>query len=198
METDMTARTAVLVGTLALLIPMATAAQSIEQQTVDAQLATPTLDSRAIVTAVDLKSTPLRDGVAAIANAAGITVRYHSAVANLDALSDVKVSNAAVGDALQTVLAPKGLAFKTTSARSVFVYPNTPENREKYTDSVRTFAIAKADPAMLMTLVNRALKIGPDDLRPVIVTIRESRKISARATPETMALIARVIAENDK
>jgi general secretion pathway protein D len=169
-----------------------------EQQTIDAQLAAPTLDSRAIVAELDMKAVPLGDVIAAIAKSGGITVRYHSAVTNLDALSTAKLSNAAAGDSLQIVLAPKALAFKATGARSVFIYPDTPENRAKYTESVRTFAIVTADIAALTTTLNRAIAPTADDLRPTIVSVRDSRTIHVRATPDMMAKLVKVIADNDK
>ena len=169
-----------------------------EQQTIDAQLAAPKLDARAIVAELDMKAVPLGDIVGAIAKSGGITVRYHSAVTNLDALYIAKLSNAAAGDALQTVLGPKALAFKATGARSVFIYPDTPENRAKYTESVRTFAIVTADVMALTTILNRAITPAADDLRPTIVSVRDKRTIHVRATADTMARIAKVIADNDK
>ena len=196
----MTARPTVLFLALALCVPVVAGAraQSPEQRTADAQLAAPKLDSSVTITGLDLTATPLKEIVETIAKAGGITVRYHSAVTNLDTPSAVKLSNAKVEDALRTVLDPKALAFKATGAKSIFVYPDTPANREKYSDSVRTFTIVKADLIVLVTTVNRSLTVGADDLRPTIVSMREPRTITVRATPDTMAKIAKVIADNDK
>jgi len=194
----MTPPMAVIAVALVLLVPETTDAQSREQLTIDAQLAAPKLDSRAIVAELDMKAVPLGAIIGAIAKSSGITVRYHSAVTNLDALSTAKLSNAAAGDALQTVLAPKALTFKATGARSVFIYPDTSENRAKYSESVRAFAIATADVAALTTTLNRAITPTADDLRPTIVSVRDSRTIHVRATPDMMAKVAEVIADNDK
>jgi len=170
-----------------------------EQLMVDAQLGTPKLDPRAVVTAVYFAASPLRDSVAAIARSGGITVRYHSGVTNLDEVSAVKLVDSTVEDALRTVLNPRGLAFKATGSKAVFVYPDTPENREKYTESMRTFAIAKADIGALSVILNRSIApLGADELRPTIVSLRDSKVIAARATPDMMAKIARLIADNDK
>jgi len=148
----MTARASILILALVVSVPVVAGAQaqSPQQRQAAAQLAEPKLDSNAIVAALDLTATPLKDVVAAIAKAGGITVRYHSGVTNLDAVSAVKLSNAKVEDALHTALDPKGLAFKVTGAKSVFIYPDTPANREKYPESVRTFPIAKADVDILV------------------------------------------------
>jgi hypothetical protein len=194
----MTPRNAVIVVALVLLVPGAAGAQSLEQQTVDAQLAAPKLDSRAIVAELDMKAASLGEIVGAIAKAGGLTVRYHSAVTNLDAPLAVKLSNTAAGDALEIVLAPKKLAFKATGARSVFIYPDTPENGAKYTESVQTFKIVTADVMALTVILNRSITPTADDLRPVVVSVRDSRTIHVRATPDMMARLAKVIADNDK
>jgi type II secretory pathway component HofQ len=194
----MTPRIAGIVIPLVLLVPGIAGAQSMEQRTVDAQLAAPTLDSRAIVAELDMKAAPLGDIIGAIAKSGGITVRYHSAVTNLDAPTTARLSNTAAGDALQTVLAPKSLAFKATGARSVFIYPDTPENRAKYTESVRTFTIVTADVMALTVILNRSITPADDDLRPTIVSLRDKRTIHVRATPDMMAKLATVIADNDK
>ena len=91
------------------------------------------------------------------------------------------------------------MTFKATGSKSVFVYPDTPANREKYTDFVRTFVIAKADIGTLATILNKSLSsMTADELRPTIVSLKDSRTVTVRATPEMMTRIATVIADNDK
>jgi hypothetical protein len=87
------------------------------------------------------------------------------------------------------------LTFKATGAGRPSSTEYAGEPRE--TESVRTFAIVNANLGALMA-VNRAITVGADDLRPVVVTIPSSRTIAVRATPDVMARIARVIADNDK
>jgi hypothetical protein len=170
--------------------------QSPEQRMVDAQLAAPKLVEGPVN--LDLAATPLKDVVAAIAQAGGIAVRYHSAVAGLDAVAAVKLANSTVADALKTALAGRAMNFKVTGTKSVFIYPDTPANREKYTDAVRTFPIARANVSTLMQLLNGALTTGADDLRPTIVSMKEPPTITVRATPDMMTKIAKLIADNDK
>ena len=170
-----------------------------EQQMVDRQLAAPKLDPQAIVATIELAQTSVGDILGAIAKAIGISVRYHSSISSLGALTSAKLSNVDVEAALHTVLDSRSLVFKATGPRSVFVYPDTPQNREKYTESIRTFPVAHADVNALSTIINRAITpIGADDLRPTVVTTRASRSVIVRATPEMMARIAKVIADNDK
>ena len=194
----MAPRFAVPVLALVLIVALNTGvhSQSPEQRMVEAQLAAPKLVEGPVN--LDLPAAPLKDVVAAIAKAGGITVRYHSAVAGLDTIAAVKLEKSTVADALKTTLAGRALALKATGSRSVFVYPDTPANREKYTDAVRTFPIAKADVNTLMTFLNGALTTGPDDLRPTIVSMKVPPTVSVRATPDVMAKIAKLIADNDK
>ena len=167
------------------------AAQSTAQMS--AQLAFPKLASTPTVT-IDLAGKPLKDVVTAM----GVSARYHSAISGLDEAASVKLSNSTLEDGLRTVLGAKHLAFKATSQKSVFVYPDTPENRSKYTESVKEFTIAKAPVNRLVQTLNQSLTFGADDLRPTIVSDNESRTIAARATPDVMAKIAKIIADNDK
>jgi type II secretory pathway component HofQ len=169
-----------------------------EQRQVDAQTAAPKLAPGAPVT-LDFQNTALRDILASVAAAGGVSVRYHSGVTNLDVPAGAKFSNSTVEDALQTVVQPRGLAYKVTGAKSVFIYPNTPENREKYTETVRTFSVVNANVNNLGQVLNQALtEPGPDELRPVIVTMGAARTVTVRATADTMAKIAKIIADNDK
>jgi len=184
-----------------LLVPVAATAQAPltpEQRQVEAQTAAPKLAPGATVT-LELQNTALRDVLASVAAAGGVTVRYHSGVTGLDVPAGAKFSNSTVEDALQTVVQSKGLAYKVTGSKSVFIYPNTPENREKYTETVRTFPVVNANVNNLGQVLNQALtEFGPDDLRPVIVTTSTARVVTVRATADTMAKIAKIIADNDK
>jgi type II secretory pathway component HofQ len=200
----MTQRFVVLAAAVVLLVPVVGSAQAQltaqEQQMIDRQLAAPKLDPNVIVT-LDLPVAPLKDVVATVAQAGDVTVRYHSGITDGAAIGAVKLSNATLVDALTMVLASKGLAFKATGAKSVFIYPGTPENREKYTESVRTFAVVNVDASTVGQILNRSLAgslLSPDDLRPAIVTSAATHSIIVRATADAMAKIAKIIADSDK
>ena len=48
-------------------------------------------------------------------------------------------------------------------------------------------------------ILNRELTAaGPDDVRPVIVSASSAGVIVVRATPDVMAKVAKIIADNDK
>ena len=171
------------------------------QRTFEAQFgrfASVRLDPLARVGSLDLRARPLREIIDAVAKAGGITVRYASDVTSLDTPSTITVSDETVEGALRAVLKSDGLTFQATGAKSAFIYPDTPANREKYTVSNRVFALAKADPAVLGQQLNRALRSPTEVFQPVIFTVNDSRTIVVRATNERMAWIAAWIADNDK
>ena len=170
-----------------------------EQLMVDNQLAAPRLDPSVTIASLSMSNAPLGDIIAAIAKAGGITASFHSSTRNLATPAGVKLENSTVESALRNVLTPMKLMFSVTSRRTVFIYPDTPDNREKYTTSVRSFQITKADIGALGTLINRSLSSVPaDELRATVVTTSASRMMFVRATPGMMAMIAKMIADNDK
>ena len=171
------------------------------QRTFEAQwtrFASIRLDPLARVGRLDLRDRPLREIIDAVAKAGGITVRYAPGMTNLDTPSTITVSDETVEDALRAVLKSDGLTFQALGARMAFIYPDTPANREKYTASNRVFVLATADPVMLAQQLNRALRSPTEVIQPLILTVRDSRTIIVRASPERMAWIAAWIADNDK
>jgi hypothetical protein len=171
------------------------------QRAVEAQVARAAsirLDPLARVGSLDLRDRPLREIIDAVARAGGITVRYASGMTGLDTPSTITVSDETVEDALRAVLKSDGLTFQALGARMAFIYPDTPADRDKYTASNRVFALAKADPVTLAQQLNRALRSPTEVFQPVIFTVRDSRTLVVRATPERMAWIATWIADNDQ
>lgn len=169
------------------------------QRSVEGQLGAPSLrlDPNARVT-LSAAATPIREHLDAVSKAGGLTLRYASDVANLDATVAVAVADKPVEEALRTVLKERGLGFQAAAAKAAFIYPDTPANREKYTATIRVFQLAKADAAALTVPLNRTLKPTSDGFRPTVVTVRDSNSLVVRAIPELMTSIAAWIAENDK
>ena len=156
------------------------------------------LDPLARVSNLDLRDRPLREIVDAIAKAGGITVRYAPGMSGPDTPSTITVSDETVENALRAVLKNDGLTFQATGAKSAFIYPDTPANRDKYTVSNRVFALANADPVTLAQQLNRALRSPTEVIQPMIFTVRDSRTLIVRASPERLAWVATWIADNDK
>jgi hypothetical protein len=171
------------------------------QRTIEAQLerlASARLDPLARVGGLDLRGRPLREIIDAIAKAGGITVRYAPGMTSLDRPSTFTASDETVDSALRAVLKNDGLTFAALGAKTAFIYPDTPANREKYTTSNRTFFVAKADPVTLAQQLNRALRSPTEVVQPMLFPVRDSRTILVHASPERMAWIATWIADNDK
>jgi hypothetical protein len=171
------------------------------QRTFEAQFvrfASIRLDPLARVGSLDLRDRPRREIIDAVAKAGGITVLYAPEMTGLDTPSTITLSDETVEDALRAALTSAGLTFRPLGAKRAFIYPDTPANREKYTMSNRVFTIAKADPVMLASELNRALRSPTAVFQPMIFTVRESRTIVVCATPERLAWVATWIADNDK
>ena len=170
------------------------------QRTIEAQLARASvgLDPQARVGSLDLRDRPLKEIIDAVARAGGITVRYAPGTTSLDTPSTIMLPDQTVEDALHAVLKSDGLTFQALGTKAAFIYPDTPANREKYTASNRVFTLAKADPTTLAQQLNRALRSPSEVVQPMIFTVRDSRTIIVRASPERLAWVATWIAENDK
>jgi hypothetical protein len=156
------------------------------------------LDPRARVGKLDLSDKPLKDIIDAIAKAGGITVQYASGMTGLDAPSAIALSDETVEHALGAVLEGRGLTFAAANATTAFIYPDTPPNREKYTEVNRVFPVAHADPETLARQLNRFLRSPTNVFQPMILTVREPRVIVVRAVPDVLDRVETWMTENDK
>ena len=170
-----------------------------EQRVVDAQMADLRLDASVRIPSLKRETTSIRDVMSAIAGATGLTTRYDQNVPEVDKTCTVDLVDASLEDALKLVLHANAAAFKVLGPKAVFVYSDTPANRQKYTESIRTFYITNADPTQIGQLIIRLPAVStPDGIRPVLVTGRASHTITVKATADKMAEIAKFIAANDK
>ena len=168
------------------------------QRRIENTLAPARLDPLAHVRNLDIANKPLKQVIDAIASAGGITVRYASDITSLDTPSSVAVSDETVEEALRGVLNSAALTFEAAGKTMAFIYPDTAANREKYTVLNQVFTIRKADPVVLASQLNRALRLPREVFQPLIVSVRDSREIVVRARPEVLSLAAAWITENDK
>jgi hypothetical protein len=180
-------------------IPLAGLTAS-EREIAEKILPIPKLDPKAVVASLEVTA-PVRFVLGAIANASGVNLRFDPTVpeAELNRSSTVKLSNATAEEAFGQALKSHPLAFKAIVPNSAIIYPDTPEGRAKYVESIRTFTIAHADVGALAMLLNKTFTTGQvGTARPIILPVRESHTISVRATGPVMDAVARMIAENDK
>jgi hypothetical protein len=156
------------------------------------------LDPLARAHSLELSAKPIEEIIDAVAKAGGITVRYAPGMDGLKTLSSISVSDETVEHALAAVLKSAGLTFQAIGAKTAFVYPDTPANREKYTATIRVFTVAAADPTLLASELNRDLRSPTEPFQALILTVREPPTIIVRAVPEIMARAAAWIADHDK
>jgi hypothetical protein len=165
---------------------------------IEALLEPPRLDPTIRIASLKRQSTPISVVMDAIISITGLFVSYDESVPGLNKLCSVNLVNATLEEALQSVLGANAIAYNVGTPKSVFVYSDTPANREKHTWSVRAFEVLHADPAALVSLVYREL-LKTSGTRPIIIAPEKpARTIKVRATGEKMALIAKLIADNDK
>ena len=151
---------------------------------------------------VDFTGAPLEDVLTAIAKSAAVTLRYAPTVGSLTKPVSVSLKGETVEAALRRVLDAHALAFVLTSGRTIFVYPRTPADEEKYAQTIRDFTIVKANPNAILAVLNLMMARGelalePFGERPPMAT-DSVRTIRVRATAKVMDQIAKIIAANDQ
>jgi len=151
---------------------------------------------------IDLTATPLEEALKAIATTAAVTLKYAPAVQPLTTPVSVSIKGETVEAALRRVLDAHALACVVTSSRTLFVYPRTPGDEAKYAQTVRDFTIVRAQPMVVLTVLNQMNARGefalePFGQRPPMAT-DSVRTIRVRATAKVMDQIAKVIAAHDK
>jgi len=175
------------------------AVATVTPRPIDALLEMPRLDPAIRIASLKRQSTPVRVVMDAVA--AGTTrlmVHYDQSVPELDKTCSVNLADATLEEALQAVLRANAIAYTVLGPHEVLAYSDTPANLEKHGWSVRAFEVLHADPALLVSLMYRQLTSAPG-IRPIIIApAKPSRTINVRATGEKMALIAKLIADNDK
>jgi hypothetical protein len=191
--------TAVLFGAVQIGAAQQPVATTSSPRPIDALLELPRLDPAVRIGSLKRQSTPVGVVMDAVVSTTRLTVHYEQSVPELDKICSVELSNASLDEALQAVLGANAIAYTVLGAKQVFVYSNTPANLEKYSWSVRAFQILHADPQALAAMANRQFVISSSGIRPIIVVAAApARVINVRATGEKMALIAKLIADNDR
>jgi hypothetical protein len=169
-----------------------------ERQQVDAQLADRRLEL-VTVSALTAENKPVRDVLRSLSEMTGLVTRFDESVPELDTHCTVNMRNLRLDAALQTLLGANKIAWTVTGAKSVFLYSDTPANRQKFAESVRVFALAVAEPGVLQQkLMQLPIVSTASGLRPTVMSTRSARTIWVRATPDKMDEIAKFIAANDK
>jgi general secretion pathway protein D len=140
---------------------------------------------------LDFRAAPLTVVLEAITKGSGINF-----VLDRDVRQDARVTaylrNAKVDDALDLIMGANQLARRTLDAKTVLIYPNTPEKQKEHQEQIiRVFHLAHADPKSIAAMMRSLLRIKEPfvDERANMVSIRE--------TPELVALAERLVALQD-
>jgi len=165
---------------------------------IEALLEIPRLDPAIRIASLKRQSTPVSVVTDAVVSTTRVTINYDQSVPELDKLCSVNLMDASLEDALQAVLRANAIAYTVLTPKQVFVYSDTPANREKFSWSVRAFEVQHADPAALVSLLYKQLLNAPGNRPIIIAPEKPSRTIKVRAFGEKMAIIAKLIADNDK
>ena len=168
------------------------------QRQVDGTIGDRHLDPAVRVSAM-FEATPIKDVLAEIGRSGGLIVRFDRAVPEQAKAISGQLTGLSLDEALAKVVTANGMSFVVVGPKSVFVYSDTPANREKFAVSVRMFTVAKADGAVLLgQLMAHIRTTWPDGIQPIATAVRAPAMIFVRATADKMDEIAKFIASNDK
>jgi general secretion pathway protein D len=141
---------------------------------------------------LEFRDAPLKDIFDAIWHASGINF-----ILDREVKSDVKASifvrDVTIEEAIEGLLMTQQLAKKVVSAKTLFIYPKTPQKTAEYQDTtVRNFFLAYADVKQMQNLLKTILKIKD-------VYIDEKRNLLVvRDTQDTVDMAEKLIRAHDQ
>lgn len=141
---------------------------------------------------LDFRNAPLSSLLEALRDGSGISFVLDRDV-QMDQRASVFIRTARVEDAIDLVLGAFQLSRRIVNARTVLVYPNTPEKHRQHREQVvRVFHLAHAEAKTTATLLQNMLRIQPPfvDERANLIALREP--------PEIIALAERLVALHDQ
>jgi general secretion pathway protein D len=126
---------------------------------------------------LDFRDASLRTVLDMVSRTSGINFVF-----DRDLHSDVRVSvylrQAKVQDALDLITSTNGLAMKVVDAKTVLIYPNTPDKQREYQEQVvRVFYLSNADAKGAASFLRAMLKLREPfvDERTNMIALRESQ-----------------------
>ncbi|WP_439590386.1 cohesin domain-containing protein [Hydrogenophaga sp.] len=141
---------------------------------------------------LDFRNAPLSSLLEALRDGSGISFVLDRDVP-MDQRASVFIRTARVEDAIDLVLGAFQLSRRIVNARTVLIYPNTPEKHRQHREQVvRVFHLAHAEAKTTATLLQNMLRIQPPfvDERANLIALREP--------PEIVALAERLVALHDQ
>ena len=132
-----------------------------------------------------------------VGSSVGINIPYEREV--VDRPTSIQLEGVTVQQALNYLMSQNQLSYKIINPRSIFVFPDTQQKHQLYDEQVfQVFHIAHADPEVLAQLANAIVRMPGMAILPIIQPNKASNTILVRGSREVVAIIERLIAQNDK
>ena len=159
----------------------------------------PRLDPRTVVPRMSFPSASVRDLLRTISDLTKLNIQFDQGLdATLSRTYPIDLQETPLEQVLTQILSANTLTFKVLNAQTIFIYSDTPNNRQRYEDQyVQTFYISSADPQELVQILTQTLQQGPA-IAPRFTLNKSANAIVVRATAPVMQLIETLIRANDR
>ena len=138
----------------------------------------------------------LRDILDSLGTAAGINVTFERDYQ--DRSDTVQMRGVTFQEALDQIFTGNLLFYKIINERTILVIPDNAQKRALYSEQViRTFFVSHADATEVAQILNGVIRIPALAVAPQIVANKTNNTITVRATANIVAIIERVIDQND-
>ena len=138
----------------------------------------------------------LRDILNSLGMSAGINVTFERDYQ--DRSYTVQMRGVTFQKALDQIFAGNPLFYKAINERTILVIPDNTQKRALYSKQViRTFFVSHADATEVAQILNVVIRIPALAVAPQIVANKTNNTITVRATANIVAIIERVIEQND-
>ena len=138
----------------------------------------------------------LRDILNSMGMAAGINVTFERDYQ--DRSYTVQMRGVTFEQALNQILVANVLFSKVLNEQTIMVIPDNAQKRALYSEQViRTFFVSHADATEVAQILNGVIRIPALAVAPQIVANKTNNTITVRATANLVAIIERVIEQND-
>jgi type II secretory pathway component GspD/PulD (secretin) len=157
----------------------------------------PLFNLTTVVDPIRFNQASLRDILNSIAMSTGINVSFESTFQ--DRQYSVQLEGVTLEEALQQILAANQLFYKVVNPRMIMVIPDNPQKRAQFEEQViRTFPISHVDTQELAQMINTIIRVGGQQVPPAVAPNKTTNTITVRATTSVMAIIDKMIQQNDK
>lgn len=160
----------------------------------------PRLDPRTPLRAMHFTNSSIRDILRTIGDLTGINVQYDQGLdAALSRPYSMDLQEQSVEEVLLQVLQANALTFKIQNPRTIFVYQDNPQQRQKYEDQyVQTFFLSHANPTDLQTQLNALLNGTNIAVRPAFSPNKDNNSLTVKATAPVLAVISNFVNSMDR